>query len=466
MKKKLAICLCMTILALTACGKVSNERVTTSQDDMTKEEAIEYAQQLFAENVGDAEDMDSLLNNMIADATDDFMGSGTSDLVKEENENVSASSDIQKEEDLQINVEKESTELYLEPTNTILAEIPEGYEKVGEFEKDNILLEYFNSSDGYSAMLKCTNGNPFDVNVDVEYRFKSADPMDPNYHVQNAGNHTYAANQVYYEYLGRPIVLGSCEDLNEGRDYWYLPDDEKVVDGLKFEIIEWNEDNSKLKYRITNNLDRNISFVELQWILFDEGNAVDIKTSRPVDRDERPLYPGESMIITENPYGAFNNAYKKLMVSHCYDADSSNQESTSNESNGEQKRVEYARIDSDYGSYLFAVTGVKIVSSADGEKVYQISWEYENIDFGAKDNSYVSLPADALVITDSDGYKVGARSTFQEGETLNQEGIPLYSGEKCKAYSVFSINNEDCEYLTIGIDARMDESTQKVYVEK
>lgn len=134
--------------------------------------------------------------------------------------------------------------------------------------------------------------------------------------------------------------------------------------------------------------------------------------------------------------------------------------------NDEQKKVEYTRIDTDYGSYLFAVTGVRIIPSTNGEKVYQISWECENIDFGAKNNSYVSLPADALVITDSDGYKVGERSTFQEGETLNREGISLYSGEKCKAYSVYSINNEACEYLTIGIDTRMDESMQKVYVEK
>ena len=107
-----------------------------------------------------------------------------------------------------------------------------------------------------------------------------------------------------------------------------------------------------------------------------------------------------------------------------------------------------------------------MIPSGDGEKVYQISWECENIDFGANHDSCLELPVDALVIMDSDGYKVAERSSFQEGETLNREGIPLYAGEKYKAYSVFSINNEACEYLTVGIDTRMEDSMQKVYVEK
>lgn len=145
-----------------------------------------------------------------------------------------------------------------------------------------------------------------------------------------------------------------------------------------------------------------------------------------------------------------------------------NEEVTSDEdaTKEEQKKVEYTKIDTDYGSYLFAVTGVKMIPSGDGEKVYQISWECENIDFGANHDSCLELPVDALVITDSDGYKVAERSSFQEGETLNREGVPLYAGEKYKAYSVFSINNEACEYLTVGIDTRMEDSMQKVYVEK
>lgn len=237
MKKKLVICLCMTMLTLVGCGKESSEADVVLQDDMTTDEAIKYAQQLFAENVDDSEDMDELLDNMFDDAVEDFMGDGAS----EEETDVSVSSETEEKEE-----------------------------------------------------------------------------------------------------------------------------------------------------------------------------------------------------------------------------ETSDEDATKDE----QKKVEYTKIDTDYGSYLFAVTGVKMIPSGDGEKVYQISWECENIDFGANHDSCLELPVDALVIMDSDGYKVAERSSFQEGETLNREGIPLYSGEKYKAYSVFSINNEACEYLTVGIDTRMEDSMQKVYVEK
>ena len=448
MKKKLVICLCMTMLTLAGCGKESETEVVL-QDDMTTDEAIKYAQQLFAENVGDSKDMDELLDNMYDDAVEDFMGDGASE--EEEETDVSVSSETEEEK-----------QLYLEPTGMILADLPEGYEKVWELEEDNILVEFFELSDGDSTIAKITNKNPFDVNAHVEYRFKSADPMDPNYQCLIAGDNTYVANQVYFDVVGRPMESDSWKDMNEGKDYYYLPDDEKVVEGLKFEIIEWNEEDFNLKYKITNNLDRNISLVDLKWILFDGSNVENVKYTRPVDGDERPLYPGESIVISENPYGLFNKETKKLMVSYCYDADSSDKDTTKEE----QKKVEYTKIDTDYGSYLFAVTGVKMIPSGDGEKVYQISWECENIDFGANHDSCLELPVDALVIMDSDGYKVAERSSFQEGETLNREGIPLYSGEKYKAYSVFSINNEACEYLTVGIDTRMEDSMQKVYVEK
>ena len=451
MKKKLVICLCMTMLGLAGCGKESSEADVVLQDDMTTDEAIKYAQQLFAENVDDSEDMDELLDNMFDDAVEDFMGEGASEADEEEETDVSVSSETEEEK-----------QLYLEPTGMILADLPEGYEKVWELEEDNILVEFFELSDGDSTIAKITNKNPFDVNAHVEYRFKSAEPMDPNYQCLIAGDNTYVANQVYFDVVGRPMESDSWKDMNEGKDYYYLPDDEKVVEGLKFEIIEWNEEDFNLKYKITNNLDRNISLVDLKWILFDGSNVENVKYTRPVDGDERPLYPGESIVISENPYGLFNKETKKLMVSYCYDADSSDKDTTKEE----QKKVEYTKIDTDYGSYLFAVTGVKMIPSGDGEKVYQISWECENIDFGANHNSSLELPADALVITDSDGYKVAERSSFQDGETLNREGVVLYSGEKCKAYSVFSINNEACEYLTIGIDTRMDDSMQKVYVEK
>lgn len=449
----------MVMLTFTGCGKESETEVVL-QDDMTTDEAIKYAQQLFAENVGDSKDMDELLDNMYDDAVEDFMGDGASEVDEEEETDVSVSSETEENE--------EEKQLYLEPTGMILADLPEGYEKVWELEEDNILVEFFDSPNGKSTIVKTTNKNPFDVNVDVECEFKNVDPRDAESFWLNAGYYTNVANQVCFEMLGRPMVPNSWKELNKGRDYYYLPDDEKVVDGLKFEIIEWDEENFQLKYQITNNLDRNISFVELNWILFDEGNAEAVKYTNPIDLYSRPLYPGESMVISENPYGLFDKETKKLMVSYCYEADSSDEEVTSDEegTKDEQKKVEYTKIDTDYGSYLFAVTGVKMIPSGDGEKVYQISWECENIDFGANHDSCLELPVDALVITDSDGYKVAERSSFQEGETLNREGVPLYAGEKYKAYSVFSINNEACEYLTIGIETRMDDSMQKVYVEK
>ena len=84
MKKRLVICLCMVMLGLAGCGKESSETEVVLQDDMTTDEAIKYAQQLFAENVGDSEDMDELLDNMFDDAVEDFMGDGASEVDEEE----------------------------------------------------------------------------------------------------------------------------------------------------------------------------------------------------------------------------------------------------------------------------------------------------------------------------------------------------------------------------------------------
>ena len=61
----------MTMLTLVGCGKESSETDVVLQDDMTTDEAIKYAQQLFAENVDDSEDMDELLDNMFDDAVED-----------------------------------------------------------------------------------------------------------------------------------------------------------------------------------------------------------------------------------------------------------------------------------------------------------------------------------------------------------------------------------------------------------
>lgn len=83
MKKKLVICLCMVMFTFTGCGKESETEVVL-QDDMTTDEAIKYAQQLFAENVGDSKDMDELLDNMYDDAVEDFMGDGASEVDEEE----------------------------------------------------------------------------------------------------------------------------------------------------------------------------------------------------------------------------------------------------------------------------------------------------------------------------------------------------------------------------------------------
>ena len=348
MKKKLVICLCMTMLGLAGCGKESSEADVVLQDDMTTDEAIKYAQQLFAENVGDSKDMDELLDNMYDDAVEDFMGDGASE--EEEETDVSVSSETEEEK-----------QLYLEPTGMILADLPEGYEKVWELEEDNILVEFFELSDGDSTIAKITNKNPFDVNAHVEYRFKSAEPMDPNYQCLIAGDNTYVANQVYFDVVGRPMESDSWKDMNEGKDYYYLPDDEKVVEGLKFEIIEWNEEDFNLKYKITNNLDRNISLVDLKWILFDGSNVENVKYTRPVDGDERPLYPGESIVISENPYGLFNKETKKLMVSYCYDADSSDKDTTKEElaSAIKEKRVEelLKSVPSKKGDVFFVEAG-------------------------------------------------------------------------------------------------------------
>lgn len=274
-------------------------------------------------------------------------------------------------------------------------------------------------------------------------------------------------------------------------------DEQSLIEGLgepKYTFDAVKEEDSEYSYKQY--------FWEIEKDLYVTGATVIYEDGRvSVESDSFCYFYLAYDAIDEDPYG--RNTYHKgvkeqfyqalgngetvdnCIAENCMEDESKEEESTSvavqleiqeeekektttdaNATDNEQKKVTYARIDSEYGSYLFAVTSVKIISSVDDEKVYQISWEYENIDFGVNNNSYVELPAEALVVTDSDGYKVTERRTFQEGETLNREGIKLYAGEKAKAYSVYNINNESCEYLTIGIDVRMDESKQKVYIEK
>ena len=127
---------------------------------------------------------------------------------------------------------------------------------------------------------------------------------------------------------------------------------------------------------------------------------------------------------------------------------------------------EFAQVDTDYGSYLFSVTSVKLVPAKDdeSEKLYQITWEYENIDFGQNGATHLSIADSALHIVDSDGYVVEHRDEVYEEEASNRDGAVVKAGEKCKAYSVFNVNNEECEYLTVSLDGR-DGTTFKVYVE-
>ena len=442
--KKWMICVCLMTVVLSGCGSKS------VQNDMSTEEAVSSEQQIFADNEGESDNSEELLEDMVNDAVDD---------------SVEIEQETGSEEEL---------------WGVFLTEIPDEYEKVWELDKDNILVEFYNSSDGKSCICKCTNRNSFDVNVDVEYKFRSAEPLDHNNMQQNAGNYTLTANQVYYDFIGRPIELDSWSELNEGRDYWYLLNDEKVVNGVSFEILEWNEERSEVQFQVTNNMDRKATYIDLEWILIEDGNAVDVKHTRVTSWDERPLYPGESIMMTKSPFGDIDSEKQKLMVSYCYDTalrgyyiyeetQEDEEETSLSEDETSDKGIakKLVRIDTDYGSYVFSVTGVKMVPAGDDsdKKLYQITWEYENIDFGADGSTVLSIPESALRIMDSDGYLVGHRSTFQDGEASNITDVNLKPGEKCKAYCVFDINNEECEYLTVSLDGR-DGTTFKVYVEK
>lgn len=101
MKRRLVLVLC-SMLILSGCGtneipqEVSQVEVS-SNGDITTDEAIKYAQDLFKSNVDDSDSADSLLDNMINDAVDDFTGSDTSesvDIYSEESNDMTRFDDV------------------------------------------------------------------------------------------------------------------------------------------------------------------------------------------------------------------------------------------------------------------------------------------------------------------------------------------------------------------------------------
>lgn len=131
------------------------------------------------------------------------------------------------------------------------------------------------------------------------------------------------------------------------------------------------------------------------------------------------------------------------------------------------KKGESAYVETEYGSYIFRVTNVTVIQpdKYHDTSLYQIFWEYENIDFGKNEDVYLQISDWDLHVVDSDGYIVSNRDIFYEGDASNREGIHLNPNEKCKAYSVFNINNEECTYLDISILER-EGTTFRIYIEK
>lgn len=201
----------------------------------------------------------------------------------------------------------------------ILTEIPEEYVKVWELEQDNILIEFYNAPNAEHSLCKTVNKNAFDVQVDVDYKYRSADLEDTAEYMMDAGNYITTAGQTYVEYLQAGIQEGTYTEENKGKAYCMTPFEKEVVNGITFEITGWNKDTSELEYTITNHLEQDVVMVELQWILFENGMCKEVKRTRPFNQSKEALHAGESVKLSGNPFDDFNAETQKIMVSYCYD---------------------------------------------------------------------------------------------------------------------------------------------------
>ncbi len=119
---------------------------------------------------------------------------------------------------------------------------------------------------------------------------------------------------------------------------------------------------------------------------------------------------------------------------------------------------ELANIGTEYGTYKWGVTKAEILPPIEGspcnrDSVYQITWEVQNIDFDSGDGQGTGLYPNYFTVTDSDGYVLSQMTMLFDGDNVN-EYARVAPGKKCISKFTYTINNPDCTYLDISLDAR------------
>ncbi len=112
---------------------------------------------------------------------------------------------------------------------------------------------------------------------------------------------------------------------------------------------------------------------------------------------------------------------------------------------------EKINVSTENGGYVFSVIEAKILPPFRNarEAVYQVTYQYENIDFGKNDEKLLIEGRD-LKIKDDQGFVLSAMSSAWDGDW--SDGKELVRGEKCLSKMTYVIVNEESKYLDITFD--------------
>lgn len=117
---------------------------------------------------------------------------------------------------------------------------------------------------------------------------------------------------------------------------------------------------------------------------------------------------------------------------------------------------ELATIDTEYGTYKFGVTNATLLQRAPvqgGDNVYQITYIIENKTFDNGDGTGVGLYPEDLTVTDEDGNKCAAFSSYYNNELVNAyDNTP--AGKQTEKKAIYKVSNINCNTLEIYMPAR------------
>ena len=106
-------------------------------------------------------------------------------------------------------------------------------------------------------------------------------------------------------------------------------------------------------------------------------------------------------------------------------------------------------ISTEMGTYIFTVVEVKLLPPYSDARpaVYQVVYQYENIDFGAGEQIFLYIDENDLQVKDDQGFVLSPMHTAWNGDWMESKN--LVPSEKCLSKMTYTIINDSSQYLDI-----------------